>query len=207
MRPALIVIQNTVFDWWNSMVGLAITNIMWLLLSLTIIFFPPAIAGIYAVTHSMAKGTGQHPEDFLEGARRYAGVSYRWIFANFIVLTLVYSNIVFYSNNVESLFASIIIGIIALLTIVWVIMQFYVWPFLMIQTEKKLSLALKNALFLAIASPFYSLTILAFVSFIIFFSIVAIVPAIFFCMSFLALLGNLVVLERLSTYNKLPSKG
>lgn len=206
MRPAFSVIQNTVFDWWNSMVGLAITNAIWLLASLTVVLFPPAIAGIYSVTYSMVNGTGQRPEVFWHGARQYAWLSFRWILANILIAILIFSNAIFYRDVVGGSVAVVAYGIIALLTLLWTIMQFYTWPFLMIQSEKHLRVALKNALFLTLSAPLYSLIMLFVVCLIVWFSLLTVLPLIFFCMSFLALLGNTAVVERLSTYDKLPTE-
>ena len=54
MQNALAVTWETVRDWWNGMVGLATLNLLWLGLCLTVILGPPATAGMYAVTNSIA---------------------------------------------------------------------------------------------------------------------------------------------------------
>jgi hypothetical protein len=84
-------------------------------------------------------------------------------------------------------------------------MQIYTVPFLIEQEDKRLRLALRNAAFLALATPIYTLTLLVAIGLIIVFSLMTILPLAVFTMSFLALLANRAVIERLSTFGKLPS--
>ena len=96
--------------------------------------------------------------------------------------------------------------LIALLSggLLWLAMQLYVWPFLLVQEDQRLRIAFKNAAFLALASPLYTLTLLAGAALATVLSLAAIAPLALFLISFLALLGNRAVLERLQTFGKLP---
>ncbi len=204
MQAALAVIWETLRDWWDSMVGLATFNLLWLGLSLTVILCPPATAGLYAVTNSLAHGKGQRLDDFVAAARRYAWVSWRWALINLALGALLAVNFAFY-GSLEGMAAFLIQAALVSAGGVWLVMQFYVWPFLMEQEQKRLRTALRNALFLALANPLYTLTLLVVSGLAIVFSLVAILPLGFFTMSFLALLGNRAVVERLTHYGKLPA--
>lgn len=204
MTSALRVTWETLRDWWDSMVGLATFNLVWLGLSLTVILCPPATAGLYAVTNCIAHGKGQHLDDFVMAARRYAWLSWRWALVNGALAIALAVNFVFY-GAIESSGALVIQ--IALLSVGsgWLVTQFYTWPFLIEQEQKQLRLALRNALFLSLANPLYTLILLVVASLVVVFSLVAILPLGFFTMSFLALLGNRAVVERLTHYGKLPA--
>jgi len=204
VQAALAVIWETLRDWWDSMVGLATFNLLWLGLSLTVILCPPATAGLYAVTNSLAHGKGQRLDDFVAAARRYAWVSWRWALINLALGALLAVNFAFY-GSLEGMAAFLIQAALVSAGGVWLVMQFYVWPFLMEQEQKRLRTALRNALFLALANPLYTLTLLVVSGLAIVFSLVAILPLGFFTMSFLALLGNRAVVERLTHYGKLPA--
>ncbi len=204
MQQALLVIWETLRDWWDSMVGLATFNLVWLGLSLTVILCPPATAGLYAVTNSLAHGKGQRLDDFVTAARRYAWVSWRWALTNLALGALLAVNFVFY-GSLESTAAFLIQAALVSAGGVWLVMQFYVWPFLIEQEQKRLRTALRNALFLALANPLYTLLLLIVAVVSLVFSLVAILPLGFFTMSFLALLGNRAVVERLTHYGKLPA--
>lgn len=204
MQNALRVTWETLLDWWNSMVGLATMNLIWLGLSLTVVLFPPATAGIYSVTHSMAHGKGHHAGEFFDAARRYAWISLRWALANLVVGAVFAVNFVFY-GTLNKGWTLIIQVILAGVGIVWLAAQLYVWPFLMEQEQKRLRVALRNALFLTLANPLYSLVLLAVSGLVIVISLGAVLPFAVFTVSFLSLLGNRAVVERLTAYGKLPA--
>lgn len=204
MQAALAVIWETLRDWWDSMVGLATFNLLWLGVSLTVILCPPATAGLYAVTNSLAHGKGQRLDDFVAAARRYAWVSWRWALLNLALGALLVVNFAFY-GSLEGTAAFLIQAALVSVSGVWLVMQFYVWPFLIEQEQKHLRTALRNALFLALANPLYTLILLVVSGLAIVFSLVAILPLGFFTTSFLALLGNRAVVERLTHYGKLPA--
>jgi uncharacterized membrane protein YesL len=203
VRAALAVIGQSLADWWNSMVGLAVMNAVWLGLSLTVVLFPPATVAMYAVTNGIARGRGQHLTDFVQAMRRYAGISLRWTLANLLVGVILYVNLSFYGAVRGALASFVLVGL-ACLAVLWLAMQFYTGPFLMEQEDKRLRVALRNAAFLALATPVYTLTMLAAAALAIVLSVVAILPLAVFTLSFLALLGNRAVIERLLAFGKLP---
>ncbi len=206
MQNALAVTWETVRDWWNGMVGLATLNLLWLGLCLTVILGPPATAGMYAVTNSIAHGKGHHTGDFVEAARRYGWLSLRWALANLLVGVALAVSFTFYGAVEGSLAFLIQVGL-ACAGALWITVQLYVWPFLIEQEQKRLRIALRNALLLTLANPLYTLVLLIVAGLVIAFSLVAILPLGVFTLSFLSLLGNRAVIERLSAYGKLPSAG
>lgn len=204
MTRALGVIWESLRDWWDGMVGLSTFNVVWLGLSLTVLLCPPATAGLYAVTNSLAHGKGQRLSDFVEAARAYAWVSWRWALVNLVVGVLLAVNFVFY-GSISGSGAFLIQVALTITGALWLVMQFYVWPFLIEQEQKRLRTALRNALLLTLAAPLYTLVLLVAAGLILAFSLVAILPLGFFTMGFLALLGNRAVVERLTHYGKLPA--
>jgi uncharacterized membrane protein YesL len=95
----------------------------------------------------------------------------------------------------------VVLGVVGLL---WIAVQFYVWPFLVEQEQKQLRIALKNALFLTLANPLYTLLLLGVVGLALVLSLLTVLPIAVFATSFISLLGNRAVVERLRTYGKLP---
>ena len=200
MRAALDVFWETVRDWYNGMVGLAVINFVWLMLSLTVILLPPATAGMVVITNSIAHGTGAHFSDLWPGMRRYAWVSYRWALVNIAAGVIFAVGFSFYGTAgwvfIQTLFAAA--------GLVWIAAQFYVWPFLIEQEHQRLRLALKNALFLTLANPVYTFILLSMAALALVISLVTILPVAIFATSFISLLGSRAVIERLTTYGKLP---
>ncbi len=82
MHSAFDTAGRAARDAWHELTGLAAINLIWLALSATVILFPPATAGLYAVTNSVAHGTGCQIEEFLRAARRHAWLSWRWALLN-----------------------------------------------------------------------------------------------------------------------------
>lgn len=206
MRAALDVFWETVRDWYNGMVGLAVMNFAWLLLSLTAILLPPATAGLAAITNSIAHGTGAHFSDLVPEMRRYAWVSYRWALANIAAAAIFGVCFNFYGAAGGAL-GPFIQALFVTAGMLWIAMQFYVWPFLIEQEEKRLRRALKNALFLTLANPVYTFVLLGAAALALVISLITVLPIAVFATSFISLLGSRAVLERLTAYGKLPGVG
>lgn len=203
MREALDVIWETLRDWYNGMVGLAVINFVWFVLSLTVILLPPATAGLYTVTSSLAHGKGAHFSDLWPGMRRYVWVSYRWALANIGVAVVLAVGIDFYGRTAGVL-GAFIQALFASAGMLWLTMQLYTWPFLMEQETLHLRQALKNALFLTLANPVYAFMLLGTTVLAVMLSLATVLPLAIFVTSFVALLGSRAVVERLTTYGKLP---
>jgi hypothetical protein len=201
MRAALDVFWETVRDWYNGMVGLAVMNFAWLLCSLTVILLPPATAGIATVTNSIAHGTGAHFSDLWPGMRRYAWVSYRWALVNVVTATIFVVCVRFYGAAGGAL-GVFLQALFAAAGLVWIAVQFYVWPFLIEQEEKHLRIALKNALFLTLANPAYTFILLSMAALALVISLFTMLPVAVFLTSFVTLLGSRAVIERLTAYGK-----
>lgn len=203
MQAALSVYWRTLRDWYNGMVSLAALNAVWFGAALTVVLLGPATAGIYAVTHSSARGTGQHLDEFFQAARQHAWLSFRWLLVNLLVGVVFVVNTSFYAAA-RGLLPTLILIVLTAAGLLWLAMQFYVWPFLILQEDRRLRLALRNAAFLALASPLYTLTLLGGAALAVVISVVTVLPLAVFLTSFLALLGNQAVLERLRAFGKLP---
>ena len=203
MRPALAVFWESALDWYNGMIGLVTMNLIWLFMSLTVVLLPPIMAGLYVVTNSIGHGTGGRIEDLLPGARAYALVSYRWALVNSMAGVVFVAGFRFYGDT-GTPFGAIIQVLFAVGGGLWLTVQFYVWPFLIEQEDKRLRVALKNALFLILANPVYTAVLLGVVGLVLVVSVLTLLPLAVFALSFISLLGNRAVIERLKTYGKLP---
>jgi len=203
MQAALSVYWRSLRDWYNGMISLAALNGLWFGAALTIVLLAPATAGLYTVTYSTARGTGQHVEEFLSGARQNFWLSLRWLLANLLVGVVFAVNLSFY-GTVRGILPQLILIVLFTFGVLWLAMQLYTWPFLMVQADPRLRVALRNAAFLALASPLYTLTLLLGAALAALLSLLTIAPLALFLTSFLALLGNRAVLERLQTFGKLP---
>lgn len=206
LREASGVVWETIRDWYHSMIGLAALNLLWLALSLTVLLLPPATAGLYAVTNSVAHGKGQQWHVFRDNARRYAGISLRWALLNGIFIAVLFVNLTFYEAT-ESALGGVVQIVLIVGGLLWLATQFYFWPFLIEQEQKSVRVGLKNALFLTLAEPLYTAVILSTAALAGLLSVVTVLPLAVFTLSFISLLANRAVVERLTAYGKLPSPG
>lgn len=203
MRPALDVFWETIRDWYNGMVGLAMMNFIWLVATLTVVLMPPVTAGLYVMTNSIGHGTGGRLEDMIAGAWEYAWLSYQWALVNVVAAIMFAVGFWFYGAT-ETALGAVIQAIFTILIGLWLMVQFYVWPFLIEQEDKRLTIGLKNALFLTLANPIYTLLLISIVAVALAISVATVLPIAVFAATFISLLGNRAVIERLRTYGKLP---
>lgn len=203
MREASGVVWGTFREWYDSMLGLALFNLLWVGLSLTIVLFPPATAALYGVTHTIARGKGQRPADFFDHFRRYAWISFRWAALNGIVAVFAAVDLAFYGST-GGLAGMMVQALVGSGVLLWIATQFYVWPFIYEQEDRRLRVALKNALFLALATPLYTATLLGTLALVTAISVALVLPLAAFWMSFVSLLGHRAAIERLRAFGKLP---
>ena len=204
LREASGIVWATIRDWYHCMIGLAALNLLWIILSLTLVLLPPATAGMYAITHSIAQGKGQQWNLFWDTVRRYGWISARWAALNVVVVAVLIVNFSFY-GAIESTLGSVLQIVIAIGGLLWIATQFYFWPFMLTQEQKQVRVALKNALFLTLADPLYTSVMLSTAALAAVISIILVLPVAIFTLSFIALLANQAVIERLTTYGKWPA--
>lgn len=202
LREASGVIWDTIQDWYHGMIGLAVLNVLLIALSLTVVLLPAAIAGAFAVTNSVAHGKGQQWDVFWTNARRYKWISSRWALLNVVMIAVFAANLTFY-GAIENTLGDVVTIALLITGLLWLAAQFYFWPFMLEQEHKSVRVALKNGLFLALAEPLYTAVVLSTAALAMVVSIVTVLPVAVFVFSFLSLLANRAVIERLSAYGKL----
>lgn len=204
MGAAFGVIRRTFIDWYDSMILLAVLNLLWLLSVVTVVLFPPATAAMYAVAYEITHEGSSSFSEFMQAGRRYFVKSWIWALINLAVLVLAWSNIVFYGAQGTDL-AAIVQMIFVILTIYWLIIQFYVWPFFMEQREKRVLLALRNATLTALAAPGFTVLMVVVVVALLVASVVFVLPAGVMTAAIIALMGVHAVTDRLVAFGKVQS--
>jgi uncharacterized membrane protein YesL len=195
----LQVVGRALRDWWDDWVNMAVLNLLLALAWLTIILGPPATFGLYYVTNRLAHGQSLGPQGLIEGGRRYFIASWRWMLLNLAVAVLLGVSYVFYAS-LPAAWANFIQAAFILLAASWLIVQFYALPYLMEQEEQRVGLALRNAVFTALAAPGYTLVVVGVAALIAALSIGTVAFLFLGGPCLLAALGNRAVIERLETY-------
>lgn len=173
-------------------------------LAIPVIFTPlmltpnPATAGVYYVTHRIARERRVYFSDFIEGMRKYFFRSLLLVFANLLIFALLLTNILFYAYNpwLPSIFRyAAIIWLYGLF--LWVEMQLYGLPLLMEQSNKSILIVLRNAVLLVMSDPLYTTIFVVFLLGISMLSAMLTLPIFFLTGSLTSILSNKALVERL----------
>jgi uncharacterized membrane protein YesL len=202
MKAALRVAGRTLRDAWDAFVQLALLNLVWFGLSLTVVLLPPATVAMFQATNELARGRSPSLAEFVTAVPRLFLPAWGWALINVAVGIVLGVNLAFYSNPEPVHLA--LRGLFLLATLLWVVSQLLVWPYRFEQTDPSLRLALRNALLTTLAAPLFSIVLGAMVALVVVLSVVLLAPLPFFSAAFLCLLGNHAVRERLVAFGKRP---
>jgi hypothetical protein len=198
------VIGKSVVAWWDAWLDFELITIVWFFAQFTVILGPPATFGVYHVIHVMAhEGEATGLRGMFDGARMYFGKALVWGVVNWAALILAYVNIVFYSQMATTL-GLIARWIVILMTITYLVTQFYAVAFFMQMKDenKNVFLALKNGLYLALGQPVFTFVLVIFASILVL-SFSLVIPIFLGVPALIAVLGTYGMRDRLTTFGLL----
>jgi uncharacterized membrane protein YesL len=196
---SLNIITQALRNWWDEWVTLAIINIIGIVCWTSIVLGPPATFGIYFVTNRLVQGESVGIRGFVEGGKRYFFISWLWMLVNVLAATIVVANYLFYSA-MDVRWANFLKALFIILGLLWLVVQFYMLPYMMEQERKHLGIAFRNGLFTMLAAPGYTFVIVGLGAIILVVSTGMIFPLILGVPPLIAVIGNQAVVERLITY-------
>lgn len=196
--PASIkTIWAGILDWWDSWLDYEVITLVWFFAQVTIILGPPATFGLYYVTNIMLRdGEALGLKGMIKGARMYFWKALLWGALNWLALFLGAVNLYFYLQ-VDSTLGLVAEMIVVVTMAMWLVTQFYAVPFFMEQVEPKVFLALRNGLFLSLATPFYTFVIMLVVVLLIAASAMFVIPIFLGAPALIAALGTRALFDRL----------
>lgn len=160
------------------------------MLTIPLLTAPPAAAGLYFVTNNLAHDRQVTWRTFFEGFRQYFWVSWRWGLFNLLVLAILVSNIVFYTEMEGDIFFWVR-AVFITLVLIWLLIQTYTFPLLIEQTEPRVLLALRNSVGLFAFNPKYALGIALIILLLAYLTTVFVWPAwLLFTAGLIAYLAN-----------------
>jgi uncharacterized membrane protein YesL len=195
----LRVIAQAFVDWWDDWIGQIIISLAWMLCWATLVLGPPATLGLYHVTNRLAHGEGLGLGGLVAGGRRYFFKSWLWATLNLLALLVITVDLTFYAQ-IQAAWAGLLSGTFIVLGLAWLLVQFYALPFLVEQEHKSLKMALRNGLFVALASPGYTLVVVGVTVLILALSTALVFPLFMGVPSLVAAIGNRAVIERIETF-------
>lgn len=153
-------------DWWREWVRLAALNLAWIICCLTIVLAPPATMILFYVAYEVQRGRDVTPADLLRAGRRHFLRSWLWFLPNALVALLVAANVLYYRRSDPTLAFAVFL-LLALGVVLWLAVQLYVPPYLMVQERPRLGQAYRNALLTCLASPLYTAVVLVAVGLVL----------------------------------------
>jgi uncharacterized membrane protein YesL len=189
-------VKDSIVLWWDAWTDWISIGAVWVLAWLTIILGPPATFGLYYTASELREGRAIGVRGFVQAGKENFLRSWLWMLVFMIVAIVIATNYTFY-GGIDQDWATIIQGVMIVVGVLWITIQFYTLPFLMLQTEQSLRLAWKNAFLTAVASPLHTLVTLVI-------SVLFIVPSLlFFIPLFLGAQGLVAVLGIMMVENRL----
>jgi uncharacterized membrane protein YesL len=153
-------LKDKFFNVYYNAVPYFTLNLIWCALSLPVVTIFPAMGGLYYAVLQMTQEGSANAETVWEGFKKHWWLSLRWGLLVYGVGALLLANIWFYLNLDQSwaIFAlAITIGVL----IVWIAVNQYSFPLLLLQEEKKIFIAIRNALVVVMRKPLAVLKVMA----------------------------------------------
>lgn len=152
-------VKDKLIIFYYNLIPLVSLNIVWLLLTLPIITAIPALGALYYATNVLVHENSADWGVFWEGFKKYFWISYKWGLVSLAVLGLILLNIRFY-GQFESIWAAIAQVLFLWIALLYFFLQLYTFPMIVEQKQKKLRIAVRNALVIFLSRPWKSIVLL-----------------------------------------------
>lgn len=134
-------------------------NLLWWLCVVVVVLIPPATAGLMYIANELAHERRIEWSMAITGARLYFWRSYQVALVSIGIVIVLLTNIWFYVNVAGGVLQYLAILWIYLL-IIWLLAQFYVYPFLIQMEQPRLLLIYRNALLLTLSRPLFTVVLI-----------------------------------------------
>lgn len=155
---ALRTFGKAVVDLYDDLMMLAGVSLVWWLGMLLVVPGPAVTAGLYHLAHRIVHEQRVEFSFFWQEAKKRFGQSWGLAGINLLLLALLMVNLVFYAG-IQSFLRYIAFAWVYLI-ILWLAIQFHLFPLLFEMERPRLGLLLRNAALLTLARPGYSLLLL-----------------------------------------------
>ncbi|MBS1254078.1 MAG: hypothetical protein MAG451_03134 [Anaerolineales bacterium] len=180
---------------------LIVVNVLWWLLSLSVLTWPPATAGLYHVARRLA-----NPEEseqttwhhFFEGFRSYWGRSWKLVAVDMALIAILVVTFLFYLNRSQWVLRLLLVPVFYFM-ILWGGMQLYLFPLFIEQEDKRIRLVFKNAFILATGNPSFTFLLGFLLTAVTIIATVLAGPVLFVLISFLAVTQTLALQKLLAS--------
>jgi hypothetical protein len=198
MRALLKILWGGLLNAYDAAFSIVLTNIYFVVLSIPIVTLPLAVAGLYYTNFQIANGESVDWKTFFVGIKQCWWSGIRWTLGNVVVM---YSLVFYYLILAvrEELWATALLGLDLGILGFWVIIQFLLFPMMLMQEKQAYFLALRNTLVFILHWPGFSFTFLITIIFLVVVSLF--VEPLWILLSFglIAFLGSYAVYFRIES--------
>lgn len=178
LRPLQLVVidlHDWLFPW-------AVINLLWVLLSLTLVLLPAATGALFDTALRAYRNQPPDPRRYLRDLKRWLVPGWLWAAPNLIAL----GALALAARAVYP--AEIPLAVIGVVAAVLVILQLFFWPYMVLQAQPRVLLAWRNSAFTALGDLLYATLYLTLAVFILVPAIVVIAPILLIVPVLLALM-------------------
>ena len=151
-KPTGIWFVDWIVDAYASLGEIFLMNLLWFVFSLPVITVPPAFGALIYSTNLIAHDESVTWRTFLVGFRLNFWRSYRWFILYLFVIAVAVSNIYFY-RQFEATWGDWAEILVLSLLFLWVLLNVFTFPLLLEQSDRRITVALRNSLILYIRRP------------------------------------------------------
>lgn len=175
-----------------------VANVLWILVSLPLVTLPAATGALFYLAHRVVlEERARDPVparigDFWVGLRTHWLRSTLLGLLNFAAFILLFTALQFYLWNPQELLR-ILAGPISLLLVVWLAMQLYLFPLLIVSQEETIWSIIRRSFFLVLGYPLDSLMLVIWLLLLTAISVVLAGPALFLLFSAVALIQTMIL--------------
>jgi hypothetical protein len=172
---------RTIWDVHNWLVVLVAINLLWLLMSFTILLFPAATAALYEVAYHAYRGRSPAISDYLLAVRHWLFKSWLWAIPIILFVLLAGFTLTFYRAQSGGL-AWVVFILTTAMSILVMAGQFYFWSYMVIQENPSMVQSTRNAFYTVLGDPLLVLLhggvalVWGMLSLVLFFPFVIIAP-------------------------------
>ena len=153
-KPKLL--KERLFDIYYEALPLFNLNIFWFLLSLPLVTFLPALGGLYHAIQQYQRKQPANWQVFWDGFKENWLASLKW---GLIVLLgdLILAANIWFSLNIDAAWRIYTLSVGVMIAIIWIAINQFSLPLLLLQKEKKIFLAIRNGYVIVVRQPWVAL--------------------------------------------------
>ena len=152
IRRGLQIIGKAFSLWWQDWSNQELVSLAFILLSLTVLGFAPALFGVFHQALDLTHGIRTSIAGWWEGVKMYLKDSLLWGLLNLTALAIFAFTLWFYANSSFG-FAPYLVILISVLALGWFVWQFNSLACYFLQAERSLKLAWKNGFAVLLSKP------------------------------------------------------